>query len=99
MKRLFILILLIAITQTTLAQTWQDTVNTITHYFDRYNREGPGCQLSISRNGKIVFSKAWGLADIERHVPYTIETVTEAGSITKQFTAACILLLEQQGKL
>jgi CubicO group peptidase (beta-lactamase class C family) len=99
MKRFFIFFLFIAFCQSASAQTWQDTVNIISHLFDRYKPDNPGCQLAISRNGKIVFSKAWGLADIERHVPYTTETVTEAGSITKQFTAAAILLLQQQGKL
>ncbi len=99
MKRLLLFLLLIAICRSASAQTWQDTVNIITHLFDRYKPNNPGCQLAISRNGKIVFSKAWGLADLERNVPYTTETVTEAGSITKQFTAAAILLLQQQGKL
>ena len=99
MKRLFLLILFISLSMAGKAQSWQDTVNIITHLFDRYKPDNPGCQLSVSRNGKIIFSKAWGLEDIERHVPYTTETVTEAGSITKQFTAAALLLLEQQGKL
>jgi len=99
MKRLLLFFLLIAMYRSASAQTWQDTVNIITHLFDRYKPENPGCQLAVSRNGKIVFSKAWGLADLERNVPYTTETVTEAGSITKQFTAASILLLQQQGKL
>jgi len=99
MKPFLLFLLFIAVFQPASAQSWQDTVNTITHLFDRYQPDNPGCQLAVSRNGKLVFSKAWGLADLERHVPYTTETVTEAGSITKQFTAAAILLLEQQGKL
>jgi len=55
--------------------------------------------LSISRNGQLIYSKAWGLADLERNVPLTTSSITEAGSVSKQFTAAAILLLEQQGKL
>ncbi len=99
MKRLLTLILFSSLCQAVNAQTWPDTANIITKLFSRYKPNNPGCQLSISRNGKIVYSNAWGLADIERHVPYTAGTVTEAGSITKQFTSAAILLLEQQGKL
>ncbi|MDR3696679.1 serine hydrolase domain-containing protein [Mucilaginibacter sp.] len=99
MKRLLLIFLFILLFQAGKAQSWKDTATIITHLFDRYKPDNPGCQLSISRNGKIVFSKAWGLADLENHVPYTTETLTEAGSITKQFTAAAILLLEQQGKL
>ncbi len=99
MKRILVLLLCLAIFETANAQTWADTVTIITKLFNRYQPDKAGCQLSISRNGQIVFSKAWGLADLEHNVPYTTETVTEAGSITKQFTAAAILLLEQQGKL
>jgi len=99
MKRLLIIALLIFIFLNSKAQGWQDTTRMIDHFFDRYQPNNPGCQLSISRNGKLVYSRAWGLADLERHAPYTAETITEAGSITKQFTAAAVLLLEQQGKL
>jgi CubicO group peptidase (beta-lactamase class C family) len=51
------------------------------------------------RNGKLIFSKAWGMADLEHNAQLTVESPTEAGSVSKQFTAASILLLEQQGKL
>ncbi|MEI9912812.1 MAG: serine hydrolase domain-containing protein [Bacteroidota bacterium] len=64
---------------------------------DRYKPENPGAQLAISRNGQTIFSRAWGMADLEHNVPLTNESVIEAGSVSKQFTAAAILLLEQQG--
>jgi CubicO group peptidase (beta-lactamase class C family) len=99
MKRVFILLVLLPAANTAFCQSWTDTVQIITKLFDRYRPGNPGCQLSISREGKIVYSNAWGMADIERGVSYTTETITEAGSISKQFTAAAILLLEQQGKL
>jgi CubicO group peptidase (beta-lactamase class C family) len=99
MRRIPVLVLMTFLLCPVMAQTNQDTVNMINNMFSRYLPENPGGQLSISRNGKLIFSKAWGLADIENKTPYTTETVTEAGSISKQFTAACILLLEQQGKL
>ena len=99
MKRLAILILFISSYHAAVAQSWQDTATIINKLFDRYQPDRPGCQLTISRDDKIIFSKAWGSADIERNVPYTTETITEAGSISKEFTAAAILLLEKQGKL
>jgi CubicO group peptidase (beta-lactamase class C family) len=99
MRRKLLFILLTVTSVNAQAQSWQDTVNTITHFFDRYKPNAPGCQLAISRNGKLIFSKAWGQADLEHAVPCTTETVTEAGSITKQITAAAVLLLQQQGKL
>jgi CubicO group peptidase (beta-lactamase class C family) len=99
MRRILLFFLFISAFYPASAQNWQDTVNVINHLFSRYLPGNPGGQLSISRSGAVVFSKAWGLANIETKTPYTTETVQEAGSITKQFTAAAILLLEQQGKL
>jgi CubicO group peptidase (beta-lactamase class C family) len=80
-------------------QSWQDTTHLIENIFKRYHADEPGCQLAISRNGKLVFSHAWGIADMEYNVPLATTSVIEAGSVSKQFTAAAILLLEQQGKL
>jgi CubicO group peptidase (beta-lactamase class C family) len=82
------------------AQTWQDTVKKIDGIINQYYPQlTPGGQLSISRNGGTLYSKAWGLADMERPSPISLQTKIEAGSVSKQFTAASILLLEQQGKL
>ncbi len=81
------------------AQTWQDTVARIEAAFARYKPDGPGAQMAISRNGQVIFSKAWGLADMEHQVKLTTTSLIEAGSVSKQFTAAAILLLEQEGKL
>ncbi len=81
------------------AQPLQDTIAKIDSIFFRYKKGNPGCQLSISRNGKIILSKAWGTADLERKIPLSTNSILEAGSISKQFTAAAILLLEQQKKL
>ena len=82
-----------------LAQLGLDTTQKIEKIFSVYTAGSPGGMLSISRNGQLVYSKAWGLADLEHSVPLTTSSVTEAGSVSKQFTAAAILLLEQQGKL
>lgn len=80
-------------------QSFSDTILLIDKIMDRYKPAMPGCQLAISRNGITIFSKAYGMADLEHAVPLTTTSVTEAGSVSKQFTAAAILLLEQQGKL
>jgi CubicO group peptidase (beta-lactamase class C family) len=81
------------------AQTWQDTVNQVEKIMSRYKDSGPGAQVAISRNGVIIYNSAKGLADMEHNVPLTVTSKIEAGSVSKQFTAAAILLLEQQGKL
>src|SRR5207237_9553666 len=59
----------------------------------------PGCALGVYRDGKVIYSKGYGLASVELDAPITPETVFDIGSTSKQFTAASILLLEQQGKL
>lgn len=53
----------------------------------------------VARDGAIVHNKAYGLANVEWDVPNTPTTKFRLGSITKQFTAASILLLEERGKL
>jgi len=53
----------------------------------------------VAKDGKIVLQKGYGLADREHGTPYTVGTVFDIGSITKQFTAAAILRLEMAGKL
>ena len=59
----------------------------------------PGLTLKVIRDGKTIKTAAYGLANVELNVPAKPETVFEIGSITKQFTAAGILLLAQDGKL
>lgn len=53
----------------------------------------------VARAGKVIFSKGYGLANAELDVPNAPQTIFRLGSITKQFTAAAILLLQERGKL
>jgi CubicO group peptidase (beta-lactamase class C family) len=62
-------------------------------------RQIPGLAIAVLENGKLCRSGAYGLANLEHNVPVKPETVFEVGSVTKQFTAAGILLLAQDGKL
>jgi CubicO group peptidase (beta-lactamase class C family) len=59
----------------------------------------PGCALGVFRDGKMVYRKGYGLANIEENVAISPGSVFDIGSTSKQFTAAGILLLEQQQKL
>ncbi|MEO8726910.1 MAG: serine hydrolase domain-containing protein [Acidobacteriaceae bacterium] len=59
----------------------------------------PGCALGVFRDGKIIYSKGYGLASVEVNAPIVPQTVFDIGSTSKQFTATSILLLERQGKL
>lgn len=59
----------------------------------------PGAVVAFIRNGDIVFSDAYGMANLTHHVPFDVATRTNIGSTSKQFTALAILLLEDQGLL
>ncbi len=59
----------------------------------------PGLALKVIRDGGEVKSATYGLANVEWNASVKPETVFEIGSLTKQFTAACILMLQQEGKL
>lgn len=55
--------------------------------------------LLVAKDGNVVIAKGYGLANREKRIPFTSETVIDIGSITKQFTGAAIAGLEAQGKL
>ncbi len=59
----------------------------------------PGCAVGVSLNGQSVFEKAFGMAEMEHSIPNTAQTIFESGSVAKQFTAAALVLLQQDGKL
>ncbi|HSJ06788.1 MAG TPA: serine hydrolase domain-containing protein [Longimicrobiales bacterium] len=68
--------------------------------FGEWNHEDtPGCAVGVYRDGAVVLARGYGMADLERRVPITPHTVFDIGSTSKQFAAASILLLEQQGRL
>jgi D-alanyl-D-alanine carboxypeptidase len=58
-----------------------------------------GVEVAVGRNGTTLFSKAYGLRDQAKNLPVTASTVFPIGSISKQFTAACVMLLVQQAKI
>lgn len=62
-------------------------------------RHVPGVAVAVVKNGKVVKMKGYGLASVEFNVPVTTETVFEIGSVSKQMTAAGIMLLVEDGKV
>lgn len=59
----------------------------------------PGISIAVAEGDELIVARGYGLADVELEVPATAETVYRIGSITKQFTAAAILQLCDEGKL
>lgn len=61
--------------------------------------DSPGCALAIVKDGRIIYKKGYGMANLELNVPITPHTVFYIGSCSKQFVAFCIALLAQQKRL
>ncbi len=61
--------------------------------------DGPGCSAAVAERGVVVWQGSRGLADLESHTAITSETSFDIASISKQFTAIGVLLLEQAGQL
>jgi CubicO group peptidase (beta-lactamase class C family) len=67
--------------------------------FAKWTSKTPGCAVGVAQDGKAVLEKAYGMADLEHDVANAADTIFEAGSVSKQFTAAAVLLLAREGKL
>ncbi|HEX4683460.1 MAG TPA: serine hydrolase domain-containing protein [Gemmatimonadaceae bacterium] len=68
--------------------------------YDRYSgADAPGCAVGVFQNGRIAFEKGYGSANIEYGVPITPTSPFIMGSVSKQFTAAAIALLVEDGRL
>ncbi|MPR35129.1 serine hydrolase domain-containing protein [Salmonirosea aquatica] len=68
--------------------------------FTEWNKPGmPGASVGVVHQGKLIYAKGFGEADLETGAPITPETIFHVASVSKQFTAYAIVLLAQQGKL
>jgi CubicO group peptidase (beta-lactamase class C family) len=67
--------------------------------FADFTDQTPGCAVGLSDGGRVVYTRGYGMANLEYKVPLTESTVLESGSVAKQFTASAIVLLAQDGKL
>ena len=67
--------------------------------FAQYTPATPGCVVGVFQNGAITYAKGYGLASLEHEVPITPRTPFITGSLSKQFTAAAIALLAEQGRI
>ena len=85
------------------AQTHQLSIKEkekIDNLFKKWDKpNSPGASIGIVQNGEMLYSKGYGMANLEHNVLNSPQTAFNVASNTKQFTAACIILLYQQGKL
>src|ERR1700760_4319134 len=68
--------------------------------FKEWDSSGtPGASVAVIDKGRIVFAKGYGIANLEYGVPIKPETIFHVASVSKQFTAMAVVLLESDGKL
>jgi CubicO group peptidase (beta-lactamase class C family) len=92
--------LLLGVFAQTLSAGAQDSSQQVDQIFATFNRPGsPGCSLGVIRNGAFVYRKSYGEASLELSVPFSPESVFYVGSVSKQFTAASLVLAAEQGSL
>jgi len=96
-NRNLLILILCVFSITTYSQNFDKT-------FDQWMKSAfpadqPGASALVAKNGKIIYHKAFGMADMELDVSLKPNHVFEIGSITKQFTAVSILMLVEKGKL
>ncbi len=94
---ILLLSLMVTLHLTALAQPNEAVIDKLIS--DVYKPGEPGAALLIAEKGKVVYRKAFGMADLELNVPMKPEMVFEIGSMTKQMTAVAVLMLMEEGKL
>ncbi|MFW0716313.1 serine hydrolase domain-containing protein [Pedobacter sp. N23S346] len=99
MKKIITLFILTAITFSfSRAQTFEVKVDSLLNQIFK-DKNGPGGVFMVAKNGKPVYQKAFGNANIELGIKMVPQNVFQLGSMTKQFTAIAILMLVEQGKI
>lgn len=96
--RVFFLVIGLALSLPEWAQK-SDISEKLDAYLRQMNEQGLNASVLCIRDGNVLLSRGYGFANKEENIPNSTQTVSTVGSITKQFTAAAILVLESQGKL
>ncbi|MBP7641763.1 MAG: serine hydrolase [Saprospiraceae bacterium] len=91
------IMLLLLLTVNTNAQALEKTFDQLLN--EKFPADQPGAAVLVAKDGKIIYHKGFGMANLELDVKMQPQMVFEIGSITKQFTAVSILMLMEEGKL
>ena len=95
----FIVVLLAAVPLHCRSQTLQEKIDRVDELIMDWDGMRPGGAVAIVNEGDLIYERYVGLANIEKGEPFSHRTITDVGSISKQFTTFCIALLEEEGKL
>ena len=98
-QRLTVILLLLLNTMIVFSQSKLSPEQRIDTLFSKYNSDIPGVSVAVVKNGEIVFKKGYGMANLEYEIPITPQTIFHIASVSKQFTAFAIYLLQREGKI
>ncbi|TXE16332.1 serine hydrolase [Psychroflexus gondwanensis] len=96
-SKVLMLCICLLVTLSSIAQSLEQQFDT--YIGDQYTSDAPGVSILVAKDGKAIYSRGSGIANLELDIKAAPKHVFEIGSITKQFTAVAILMLEEQGKL
>ncbi len=100
MKNIFYALIILAHFSTVAQSIEKSKINLIDSLFSEYDKSNsPGCVLGLIKDGNFIYQRGYGSANLENNIPISSNTVFDIGSMSKQFTSAAIILLQQQGKL
>ncbi|HEX8574765.1 MAG TPA: serine hydrolase domain-containing protein [Flavobacterium sp.] len=84
------------VTQAQLPERYSQKIDSL---FKKVTSKTPGYAVAVLKDNEVIYKKTFGMSDLARRRPITSKTSFDMASISKQFTAMCILLLEERGKL
>ncbi|MEM7381512.1 MAG: serine hydrolase domain-containing protein [Bacteroidota bacterium] len=79
--------------------TLDEKLRSVSELLKPYDRLGPGYAIGIIKDGEMIFSKGYGYANLDHNIAISDSSIFYIGSMAKQFTAAALLILEEEGKL
>lgn len=82
-----------------LAQATPEQIRRADSIFARFTGDTPGASFAVVKDGKVLFTKGYGLADLEHRIPITPSTVFDVASVSKQFAGLTVAMLIGEGKI
>ena len=100
MKKAFMYLLLLGPLSGSAQQPTDTLIHAMDAIFEPYSKNsGPGCAVAVVKNGQVIFSKGYGMANLEYDIPITAATIFDIASVSKQFTGLAVSMLIEQGKI
>ena len=100
MIRIILLFALLAVPFFTASSNEKSLANSVDNIFSELNLKAePACAVGLIKNNEYLYKRGYGLSNLEHKIALTPDSVFRIGSISKQFTAMAILILEEKGAL